>query len=138
MCFVSRGSFVSHVHLRLSLSVRVILRERAQVAGFDDSLKVLSRKMFDLMYAAKGVGLAAPQVGINKRLMVYNEHGDPKKWVSEIVLVNPEIQERSEATDVQVEGCLSFPGMQGSVKRSKWIKVRALPSSRSTPLTHTP
>lgn len=45
--------------------------------------------MFDLMYAAQGVGLAAPQVGINRRIMVYNELGDPKKWMGETVLLNP-------------------------------------------------
>ena len=44
-----------------------------------DGLKALTRRMFDLMYAAQGVGLAAPQVGINRRIMVYNELGDPKK-----------------------------------------------------------
>jgi peptide deformylase len=78
------------------------------------------------MYAAEGVGLAAPQVGINKRLMVYNEHGDPKKWLDEVVLVNPKIVEYSDATDVETEGCLSFPGMNGAVERSKWIKVEAV------------
>lgn len=77
------------------------------------------------MYATKGVGLAAPQVGVNKRLMVYNESGDPKKWMQEVVMVNPQIVEFSEATDVEEEGCLSFPGMGGDVERSKWIKVEA-------------
>jgi len=96
-----------------------------EITEFDDNLKTLSRRMFDIMYEAEGVGLAAPQVGINKRLMVYNEHGDPKKWMSEMVLVNPQIVEKSAATDIETEGCLSFPGMNGPVKRSKWIKVEA-------------
>jgi len=77
------------------------------------------------MYATQGVGLAAPQVGINKRLMVYNESGDPKKWMSETVMINPKIVEFSEAKDVEQEGCLSFPDMGGDVERSKWIKVEA-------------
>jgi peptide deformylase len=77
------------------------------------------------MYATNGVGLAAPQVGINKRLMVYNEHGDAQKWMSEVIMVNPRIVEYSEATDVEQEGCLSFPDMGGDVERSKWIKVEA-------------
>ena len=77
------------------------------------------------MYAAEGVGLAAPQVGINKKLMVYNESGDKKKWLDEIVMVNPKIVEFSEAKDVEIEGCLSFPKMNGKVERSKWIKVEA-------------
>eukprot|EP00957_Ditylum_brightwellii_P124109 9460595-Ditylum_brightwellii.AAC.1 len=78
--------------------------------------------MLLVMYAAEGVGLAAPQVGINKRLMVYNESGDRKKWLSEVIMVNPKIVEFSDATDVENEGCLSFPDMNGDVQRSKWIK----------------
>jgi peptide deformylase len=78
------------------------------------------------MYAAEGVGLAAPQVGINKKLMVYNESGDRQKWLDEVVMVNPRIVEFSDGKDVDIEGCLSFPGMSGDVERSKWVKVEAL------------
>lgn len=92
----------------------------------DGSIAQIAKEMFLVMYAAEGVGLAAPQVGINKRLMVYNESGDRKKWLNEIVMVNPKIVEFSEATDVENEGCLSFPDMRGDVQRSKWIKVEAL------------
>jgi peptide deformylase len=81
--------------------------------------------MFMVMYACNGVGLAAPQVGINKRLMVFNPEGDPKKWLKEVALINPRIVDVSESTDVEEEGCLSFPNMQGSVRRHKWIKVEA-------------
>uniref|UniRef100_A0A7R9W3J9 Peptide deformylase n=1 Tax=Pseudictyota dubia TaxID=2749911 RepID=A0A7R9W3J9_9STRA len=91
----------------------------------DGSIAKIAKEMFLVMYAAEGVGLAAPQVGINKRLMVYNEHGDAKKWLSEVVLVNPKIVEFSDGTDTATEGCLSFPGMDGPVQRSKWIKVEA-------------
>mmetsp|Transcript_6710 Transcript_6710/g.7280 ORF Transcript_6710/g.7280 Transcript_6710/m.7280 type:complete len:258 (+) Transcript_6710:88-861(+) len=85
----------------------------------------LAKEMFLVMYATEGVGLAAPQVGINKRLMVYNESGDKTKWLQETVMVNPKIIEFSEAQDNETEGCLSFPGMNGEVIRSKWIKVEA-------------
>lgn len=91
----------------------------------DGSIAKIAKEMFLVMYAAEGVGLAAPQVGINKRLMVYNESGDKKKWLNEIVMVNPKIVEFSEAKDVEVEACLSFPDMNGKVERSKWIKVEA-------------
>lgn len=91
----------------------------------DGSIAKIAKEMFMVMYAAEGVGLAAPQVGINKRLMVYNESGDKKKWLDEIVMVNPKIVEFSEAKDVEIEGCLSFPNMNGKVQRSKWIKVEA-------------
>ena len=90
------------------------------------SINQLSKEMFLVMYATKGVGLAAPQVGINKKLMVYNESGDSKKWLSEVTLVNPKIVDSSDGTDVEIEGCLSFPGMNGNVERKKWIKVEAM------------
>lgn len=90
------------------------------------SIGKLAKEMFLVMYAAEGIGLAAPQVGINKRLMVYNESGDKSKWLQEIVLLNPKIVEYSTAKDTMQEGCLSFPGMNGDVQRSKWIKVEAL------------
>eukprot|EP01083_Nonionella_stella_P194791 718207_1 len=85
----------------------------------------IAKEMFLVMYATQGVGLAAPQVGINKRMMVYNETGDKKKWLMETVMVNPKIVDFSEGKDVESEGCLSFPGMNGDVQRSKWIKVEA-------------
>ena len=86
----------------------------------------LAKEMLKVMYAAEGVGLAAPQVGVNKRLMVYNPSGDSKKWLDETILVNPKIVEYSQAKDVETEGCLSFPEMDGQVERSKWIKVTAM------------
>mmetsp|Transcript_1330 Transcript_1330/g.3404 ORF Transcript_1330/g.3404 Transcript_1330/m.3404 type:complete len:234 (-) Transcript_1330:152-853(-) len=85
----------------------------------------LSRRMFDLMYEAKGVGLAAPQVGINKRLMVFNPEGKKERWLDEVVLVNPRIVDKSLAKATDDEGCLSFPGMSGLVVRNKWVKVEA-------------
>lgn len=85
----------------------------------------IAKGMLKVMYAAEGVGLAAPQVGVNKRLMVYNPTGDSQKWLEETILVNPKIVEYSDAKDTAVEGCLSFPDMSGDVTRSKWIKVQA-------------
>jgi len=70
--------------------------------------------------------LAAPQVGVNKRLMVYNESGDRKRWLDETIMVNPRIVESSESTDVAGEACLSFPDMDGEVERPKWVKIEAL------------
>lgn len=92
----------------------------------DGSIVKLAKDMFLVMYAAAGIGLAAPQVNVNKRVMVYNQSGDPKKWLDEVVMVNPTIVESSEARNVEIEGCLSFPGMDGDVERPKWIKVEAV------------
>ena len=96
-----------------------------ELTGPGCEISKIAKEMFLVMYATNGVGLAAPQVGINKNLMVYNEHGDAKKWMSEVIMVNPKIVEYSEASDVEQEGCLSFPEMGGDVQRSKWIKVEA-------------
>jgi peptide deformylase len=91
-----------------------------------EEVKRISKEMLLVMYAAKGVGLAAPQVGVNKRLMVFNPEGDAKAWVQEVVLVNPVIVGKSKACEEETEGCLSFPGMGGKVRRSEWVKVEAL------------
>ena len=76
--------------------------------------------MLDTMYEAMGVGLAAPQVGILKRIVVIDVGEGP------IVLINPEILEMSEETNIDTEGCLSVPGYYGKVQRASKIKVRSL------------
>uniref|UniRef100_A0A7S1GJC1 Peptide deformylase n=1 Tax=Cyclophora tenuis TaxID=216820 RepID=A0A7S1GJC1_CYCTE len=113
---------VKYPHPALRAENEEITEEELQ----DGTIAKLAKEMFLVMYAAEGVGLAAPQVGVNKRLMVYNPSGDSKKWLDEVVLVNPRIVQLSDGTDVEIEGCLSFPDMNGDVQRSKWIKVEAL------------
>lgn len=79
----------------------------------------LIEDMLDTMYEAQGVGLAAPQVGILKRIVVIDVGDGP------IVLINPEIIETS-GEQTGDEGCLSVPGMAGQVTRPNYVKVRAL------------
>lgn len=93
------------------------------ISTFDDSLKQMAKEMLMVMYAADGIGLAAPQVGINKRLMVFNEAGEPEKKEQEMVLVNPVITAKSEETNLREEGCLSFPQIHGTVQRHTWVEV---------------
>jgi len=107
-------------------SLRAENAEITQEELDDGSIAKIAKEMLLVMYAADGVGLAAPQVGINKRLIVYNESGDSKKWLNEIIMVNPKIVEFSNAKDVENEGCLSFPDMRGNVERPKWVKVEAI------------
>jgi peptide deformylase len=107
-------------------SLRAPNTEITEAELADGSIAKIAKEMLLVMYAAEGCGLAAPQVGINKRLMVFNEAADKSKWLQEVVLVNPQIVEFSEAKAVEIEGCLSFPEMNGKVERSKWIKVEAL------------
>ena len=86
---------------------------------FDERLWTLLDDMAETMYATNGVGLAAPQVGILKRVVVIDV-GDGL-----IELINPEIIEAT-GSEIGVEGCLSVPGKQGLVKRPSYVRVRAL------------
>ena len=88
---------------------------------FDLRLHILLKDMADTLHKAEGVGLAAPQVGILRRVVVI-DLGD-EAGLRE--LINPEIIERSEETQCGREGCLSLPGRQGIVTRPKRVKVRA-------------
>jgi peptide deformylase len=80
--------------------------------------------MFELMYAAKGIGLAANQVGLPYRLFVLNLAGDPDAKDEELVFINPQIIRRKGSTEGE-EGCLSFPGLYGDVKRAARITIEA-------------
>jgi len=102
-----------------------ILTKRAEeVVDFDDKLSKLVDDMFETMYGAPGVGLAAPQVGVLKRLFVMDcSSGKDRK--QKVVLINPVI-ENEEGEQIGDEGCLSFPGVFLEVKRPQRVVVRAL------------
>jgi peptide deformylase len=95
----------------------------APITAFDDELKQLVEDMFESMYAAHGVGLAAPQIGISKRLAVIDVSfkEDPN---AKLVLVNPEII-HTEGKQRQNEGCLSVPDFREPVTRANIVTVRA-------------
>ncbi len=97
-----------------------VLRKKAkEVKILTPRLKELIGDMFDTMYAANGVGLAAPQVGILRRIVVIDCGDDP------ITLINPVIVEK-DGEQIGEEGCLSVPGKVGVVKRAMHCRVRAL------------
>jgi len=99
------------------------LRTRAQpVAEVDAALRKLIDDMFETMYAAPGIGLAATQVNVHKRLLVIDISESRKE---PLALVNPEILER-EGVEETEEGCLSVPGIYDKVTRADKIRVRAL------------
>ncbi len=81
--------------------------------------------MFKAMYATDGVGLAAPQVGVNLQMLVYNPDGSSGTTESEIVLCNPKIVRKSKETEAGEEGCLSFPEIHGHVVRPKSSVTKA-------------
>ncbi|SHE27834.1 peptide deformylase [Ferrithrix thermotolerans DSM 19514] len=94
-----------------------VLRSRAQdIKEIDDKLVALVDDMIETMYDAPGVGLAAPQVGVDKRLFVYDVGDGPK------VLVNPEIKETAGEW-VYEEGCLSVPGLWWPITRPKDVFI---------------
>ena len=99
------------------------LRTVAQpVEAVDDAMRALIDDMLETMYASKGIGLAATQVNIHRRLLVADvseEHDEP------LVFVNPEVMSREEVGKAQ-EGCLSVPGVYEDVERAQRIRVRAL------------
>ncbi len=98
-----------------------------QVTKFDYELQTLVDSMFETMRDAPGVGLAAPQIGQSLRLVVVeytddeDENARPKKYV----LVNPEIVKRSEEMVTDIEGCLSLPGLAGTVERHEAVTIKA-------------
>ena len=99
-----------------------LARKAAPVAAVDDRVRALIRDMFETMYGAEGIGLAAPQVGVGKRIIVIDV-SPVDKTVPPVVLVNPEIVERTGSV-MGVEGCLSIPGIQGEVRRAETVVVR--------------
>jgi peptide deformylase len=101
----------------------VLTEGTTKVTEFGANLRRLVENMFDTMYAAPGVGLAAPQVGVSKRLFVMDCASDPKK-PERVVLVNPEIV-TTEGKQSGDEGCLSFPGVYFQVDRAKRVVARA-------------
>ncbi|KTD66872.1 MULTISPECIES: peptide deformylase [Legionella] len=99
------------------------LRDVAKpVVHFDDKLQTLIEDMFETMYDAHGVGLAAPQIGVGLRLSVIDIMGDKQ---NQIVIINPEII-ASEGQKKFEEGCLSVPGAYDTVIRAEKVTVKAL------------
>jgi peptide deformylase len=101
----------------------VLEKPAASVKKFDAELEELAEDMFSSMYAAQGVGLAAPQVGKSIRLTVVDV-SNGKNPEAKIVLVNPEII-HAEGEVREEEGCLSIPGFRGYVVRPQFVTVKA-------------
>jgi peptide deformylase len=101
----------------------ILERPAANITKFDDDLRQLCADMFITMYAASGVGLAAPQIGLGIRLSVIDTSVG-KNPEAKIVIANPEII-HAEGEQREEEGCLSLPGHRGSVVRPLFVTVRA-------------
>jgi peptide deformylase len=101
----------------------VLSKKGEPVTDFTPELAQLVEEMFDSMYAAEGIGLAAPQIGISKQITVidvsFKERPEDK-----LVLINPEVIDR-RGKQTEEEGCLSLPEIHEKVQRDSWVKVRA-------------
>lgn len=98
-------------------------KKSVQVKDFDDWLAQVARRMFDVMYASRGIGLAAPQVGLNIRMFVCNETAKPDPQ-HERVFVNPVLSDLANAEEGE-EGCLSLPAIYGPVVRATCCRIQA-------------
>ncbi|MEY4188001.1 MAG: peptide deformylase [Planctomycetota bacterium] len=110
-------SIVHHPHPALRRKCR-------EVKKIDAGLRDMVQQMFQLMYQARGVGLAANQCGLPYRMFVINPEGDPEATESEMVFINPRITRRRGGADGE-EGCLSLPELYATVPRAAQIVVDA-------------
>lgn len=101
----------------------VLAKRGETVTEFGPELKQLVEEMFESMYEAQGIGLAAPQISISRRITVIDV-SFRKNPEEKITLINPEIVER-KGKQLEEEGCLSLPEIREKVQRAAWVKVRA-------------
>lgn len=111
-------------HLTIVHYPRPILRQKAQpIASIDQQVIDVARRMIDLMHEARGVGLAAPQVGLPWRLFVANPTAQPGP--DDQVYINPTLSAASREADRMEEGCLSLPDVRGQIMRPISISITA-------------
>ena len=110
-------------HVVLKWPDPVLAQRGTEVTAFDARLGTLVEEMFESMYEAQGIGLAAPQIGISERITVIDVSFQ-KNPEDKIALINPQIVEM-EGKQVEEEGCLSLPDIREKVSRAAWVKVRA-------------
>ncbi|WP_238371594.1 peptide deformylase [Heliomarina baculiformis] len=99
-----------------------VLSETCTPVGADEDLSDLIADMFETMYAAPGRGLAAPQIGVTKRLFVTDTTWKEDK-PTPMAFINPEITDHSETLSSGQEGCLSIPGILVEVSRPEWVEL---------------
>jgi peptide deformylase len=104
------------------LGDRVLRQPSKRVSQVNQEIRDLAKKMLQTMYSADGIGLAAPQVGVNKQILVVDIHPD-EAANPPLIIVNPLIRDYSEDIELGQEGCLSIPGVFLDVKRPEMIEV---------------
>jgi len=107
--------------LKIKIYPSSVLRKRCEeIKELNEEIKELARDMLETMYKHQGIGLAGPQVGVTKRIIVIDVGKGP------LVLINPRIEEKSKESDYLLEGCLSLPKIYVKVKRAREIVVSGL------------
>ena len=101
----------------------VLRQPTAEITNFDDELRSLVKDMWETMYHADGIGLAAPQIGVLQRVLVIDVRRSDEEGPEPLALVNPYVVESSRKTDKAPEGCLSIPGMEEVVTRPLEVAV---------------
>jgi peptide deformylase len=104
----------------------LLRRTAEEVTTFDDDLGETVEAMYQLMFESQGVGLAAPQVSLGRRILVMNAEGDRDKPELNLTLINPRIVERTGDKMLMEEGCLSFPGIFAEITRPEDCVVEAV------------
>ena len=106
-----------------TLGDKVLRQNSKRISKVDDDIRNLAREMLQSMYAAKGIGLAAPQIGINKELLVIDVNFEDSA-AEPLILINPEITDYGTTLNSYEEGCLSIPGVYLNVVRPSTIKLK--------------
>jgi peptide deformylase len=104
----------------------VLRKKAADVTVFDDELRHLVDDMYETMYHAEGVGLAANQVGVLARVLVVDVRDEQDPERGRMALINPRVVEATSQRDKEAEGCLSIPGIEETVERPWGVRVEAL------------
>ena len=115
--------FTGKIHPVVKWPDPVLAKRGEEVTVFDDALKTLVDEMFESMYIAQGIGLAAPQIALSKRIAVIDV-SFKKNPSDKIALINPQII-HAEGKQVEEEGCLSLPEIREKVSRAEFVKVKA-------------
>lgn len=103
----------------------ILAQKSASIASIDKELRAEVEAMFEIMYANQGIGLAGPQAGLSKQVVVMNLSGDPEAKDEEKVFINPVIEAKYGEKVMIEEGCLSFPKIRGDIERHESCRVRA-------------
>ena len=105
------------------LGNKVLRQNSHRIVKVDESIRDLAKEMLQSMYSAKGIGLAAPQIGINKELLVIDVNFEDSA-ADPLILINPEITDYGSTLNSYEEGCLSIPGVYLNVIRPSTIKLK--------------